>query len=598
MDYKKFINKYKDENLSKFYNYFLEKIKINEKIILSNNESLYYSFFIKNLGKIYLSNNMNINYIYKHSKHFKFINSKSAFKIILIYILFFWYKYKNKYNEKKKIEEFFLRENKKLNNLLKIFYKLYIENQFKEKNVEIISKLFVYLSICDKKNYENINSNNEIKSFYFYTKSIQIFSDLFLNKNNLINEEINLIDNFLLFIRENIISKSTSNKFLLLEYNKNSTYSVLNFLKLKQFSQKIQQHLKNILSDIYGYLYNFDLLCSFIDLIKTSLINLFEKKNNEIINDIQKISIIPEFIIDNKKLNVIGNSFYLNGKNSGFRKEIKKDKFSLYISFILKPDIFKDEYILISILDSNNVYFNFSLKKIDFNKYETIFYYNKLKINYSVNIIIGYCYNIYFTFDPLKIYFKKHQYILKEKISKKKKNENYVILIGYNDNNSNNKNISSFEGYIKDIIIFSSNLNNKDINQLFNYTNNEKNNNSINVGNIIFKLNTFDYSQYKNKEEIDFVELNLINNINKKTVFNSFYSYISYDNFESNYNCSKISNKFFNCFFRIINCNNLIDKFIELDGINLINLIFEYIYQIFMKFKYTNKINDEILKNM
>ena len=64
MDYKKFINKYKDENLSKFYNYFLEKIKINEKIILSNNESLYYSFFIKNLGKIYLSNNMNINYIY------------------------------------------------------------------------------------------------------------------------------------------------------------------------------------------------------------------------------------------------------------------------------------------------------------------------------------------------------------------------------------------------------------------------------------------------------------------------------------------------------------------------------------------------------
>ena len=240
MDYKKFINKYKDENLSKFYNYFLEKIKINEKIILSNNESLYYSFFIKNLGKIYLSNNMNINYIYKHSKHFKFINSKSAFKIILIYILFFWYKYKNKYNEKKKIEEFFLRENKKLNNLLKIFYKLYIENQFKEKNVEIISKLFVYLSICDKKNYENINSNNEIKSFYFYTKSIQIFSDLFLNKNNLINEEINLIDNFLLFIRENIISKSTSNKFLLLEYNKNSTYSILNFLKLKQFSQKIQ----------------------------------------------------------------------------------------------------------------------------------------------------------------------------------------------------------------------------------------------------------------------------------------------------------------------------------------------------------------------
>ena len=421
MDYKKFINKYKDENLSKFYNYFLEKIKINEKIILSNNESLYYSFFIKNLGKIYLSNNMNINYIYKHSKHFKFINSKSAFKIILIYILFFWYKYKNKYNEKKKIEEFFLRENKKLNNLLKIFYKLYIENQFKEKNVEIISKLFVYLSICDKKNYENINSNNEIKSFYFYTKSIQIFSDLFLNKNNLTNEEINLIDNFLLFIRENIISKSTSNKFLLLEYNKNSTYSVLNFLKLKQFSQKIQQHLKNILSDIYGYLYNFDLLCSFIDLIKTSLINLFEKKNNEIINDIQKISIIPEFIIDNKKLNVIGNSFYLNGKNSGFRKEIKKDKFSLYISFILKPDIFKDEYILISILDSNNIYFNFSLKKIDFNKYETIFYYNKLKINYSVNIIIGYCYNIYFTFDPLKIYFKKHQYILKEKISKKKK---------------------------------------------------------------------------------------------------------------------------------------------------------------------------------
>ena len=597
MDYKIFIRKYKDENLSKFYNFFLKKIEFNVNYILTNEESLFYSFFMKNLGNIYLSHNMNINYIYKHYKHFKLIKAESLFKYILIYILFFWYKYKKKYNEKKKIAQFFIKENKKLNNLLKIFFKLYDEKQFKKNNVETLSKLFVYLSICDKKNYENFNSNNEIKSFYFYTKSIQVISDLFLNKNNLTNEEIDLIENFLLFIRDNIISKNTSNRFLLLEYNKKSIYSILNFLKLNQFSQKIKQHLKNILSDIYTYLYNFDLLCSFIDLIKTGLIDLYEKTNNEIINDIQKILIIPEFVNEGKKLNEVQNVFYLSGKNSGFRKTIKNDKFSLYISFILKPDYFNDEYILISIIDSNNVYFNFSLKKIDNNIYETIFYYNQLKINYSKNIIIGNSYNVYFTFDPFGIYFKKKEKpnISYEKNIKRKKSNHYEILIGYNYNKSNNKYISPFEGYIKDIIIYSSNLKDNDINQLLEHKNNKINN----PDNIIFKLNPFNYSQYKNKEEIDFVELNTINFINKKNDFKNFYSYISYNNIESNnYNSQNFPNKYFNCFFRIIHCSDIINNFIEFDGINLINLILEYIYQIFMKFNNINKINDEILKFM
>ena len=598
MDYKIFIRKYKDENLSKFYNFFLKKIEFNVNYILTNEESLFYSFFMKNLGNIYLSHNMNINYIYKHYKHFKLIKAESIFKYILIYILFFWYKYKKKYNEKKKIEQFFIKENKKLNNLLKIFFKLYDEKQFKKNNVETLSKLFVYLSICDKKNHENFNSNNEIKSFYFYTKSIQVISDLFLNKNYLTNEEIDLIENFLLFIRDNIISKNTSNRFLLLEYNKKSIYSILNFLKLNQFSQKIKQHLKNILSDIYTYLYNFDLLCSFIDLIKTGLIDLYEKTNNEIINDIQKILIIPEFVNEGKKLNEVQNVFYLSGKNSGFRKTIKNDKFSLYISFILKPDYFNDEYILISIIDSNNVYFNFSLKKIDNNIYETIFYYNQLKINYSKNIIIGNSYNVYFTFDPFGIYFKKKvkPNISYEKNIKRKKSNHYEILIGYNYNKSNNKYISPFEGYIKDIIIYSSNLKDNDINQLLEHKNNKINNYP---DNIIFKLNPFNYSQYKNKEEIDFVELNTINFINKKNDFKNFYSYISYNNIESNnYNSQNFPNKYFNCFFRIIHCSDIINNFIEFDGINLINLILEYIYQIFMKFNNINKINDEILKFM
>ncbi len=598
MDYKIFIRKYKDENLSKFYNFFLKKIEFNVNYILTNEESLFYSFFMKNLGNIYLSHNMNINYIYKHYKHFKLIKAESIFKYILIYILFFWYKYKKKYNEKKKIAQFFIKENKKLNNLLKIFFKLYDEKQFKKNNVETLSKLFVYLSICDKKNYENFNSNNEIKSFYFYTKSIQVISDLFLNKNYLTNEEIDLIENFLLFIRDNIISKNTSNRFLLLEYNKKSIYSILNFLKLNQFSQKIKQHLKNILSDIYTYLYNFDLLCSFIDLIKTGLIDLYEKTNNEIINDIQKILIIPEFVNEGKKLNEVQNVFYLSGKNSGFRKTIKNDKFSLYISFILKPDYFNDEYNLISIIDSNNVYFNFSLKKIDNNIYETIFYYNQLKINYSKNIIIGNSYNVYFTFDPFGIYFKKKvkPNISYEKNIKRKKSSHYVILIGYNYNKSNNKYISPFEGYIKDIIIYSSNLKDNDINQLLEHKSNKINNYP---DNIIFKLNPFNYSQYKNKEEIDFVELNTINFINKKNDFKNFYSYISYNNIESNnYNSQNFPNKYFNCFFRIIHCSDIINNFIEFDGINLINLILEYIYQIFMKFNNINKINDEILKFM
>ena len=601
MDYKIFSRKYKNENISEFYNFFLKKIGINENYILSNNESLFYSFFMKNLGNIYLSNNMNINYIYKYSKNFKVVNVESIFKYILIYILFFWYKYKKKYNEQKIFEQFFVKENKKLNNLLKIFYKLYNEKQFKTNNVEILSQLFVYLSICDKKNFENFNSNCEIKSFFFYTKSIKIFSDLFLNKDNLINEEINLIENFLLFIRENIISKSTSNRFLLLEYNKKSAYSILNFLKLKHFSQKIKQQLKNILSDIYIYLYNFDLLCSFIDLIKTGLINLNEKTNNEIINDIQKISFIPEFVKNGKKLNENQNFFYLSGKNSGFRKEIKKDKFSLFLSFILKPDFFLDEYILISILDSKNIYFNFSLKKIDNNKYETIFYYNQLKINYSTNITIGNCYNVYFTFDPFEIFFQKNgkPNISNEKNTKRKKSKNYEILIGYKYDKSNNKYISSFEGFIKEIIIFSSNLNENDINQLLEHKNNKKNIYSNHANNIIFKLNPFNYSQYKKQEEIDFVELNAINFMTKKNNFKKFYSYISYNNIGLNNGYSNIfPNKYFNCFFRIINFSDIINKFVELNGIYLIDLIFEYIYQIFMKFNNINKINDEILTNM
>ncbi len=110
MDYKIFSRKYKNENISEFYNFFLKKIGINENYILSNNESLFYSFFMKNLGNIYLSNNMNINYIYKYSKNFKVVNVESIFKYILIYILSFGINIKKNIMNKKYLNNFLSRK--------------------------------------------------------------------------------------------------------------------------------------------------------------------------------------------------------------------------------------------------------------------------------------------------------------------------------------------------------------------------------------------------------------------------------------------------------------------------------------------------------
>jgi hypothetical protein len=605
MESKNFFHIFKKDFLEKFCHFLFENIYVKNEFFIKEKECFYFCFFIEKFGDHYLNNKIYINYITKHSKKYENVNSNHTFKFIIIYILWLWYKYIILYNENNDIKEFFVKENNKLNSLLKVIFKLYKDKIFNEKHIEILSKIFIILSICsrEKKDLDNLNllKNKEIQSFYLYTKSIQILN-VFINKENLTDIELNVIENYLYFLRENITKDNIPNQLIIYEYNYKSTYSILGFLKLKKINEKIKKQLILLLLDIYSYKFNLDILDSFINIIKRSLINLSEKTIEEINNDLNLISMVTEYLRKEENPGVFENAFYLSGKNSGFIQKFSNlNNLSLYISFILMPHIIKNEYTLLSIFNSKNEnIFKLSLKKIDNKKYETCFYLNQKKMEKKIEIEINKIYNLFINLNPFEIYYDLN--FLKNKNNEKINDNidlsNIEILIG--NNKLNNEYISSFEGYIGDLIIYNINLDEEkifDLLKTIKCLSINKNNSTdyfIDLENSIFNLNPINFNFYKIKEKIDFVELCIKNNISQKIDFKQFYSYLPYedDKFFNN------NSSFFNCYFRTINNEITLFTFINFDGIKFINLLFEYLYQVFITINNSNNINEITMKNM
>ena len=218
----------------------------------------------------------------------------------------------------------------------------------------------------------------------------------------------------------------------------------------------------------------------------------------------------------------------------------------------------------------------------------------------KIEIEINKIYNLFINLNPFEIYYDLN--FLKNKNNEKINDNidlsNIEILIG--NNKLNNEYISSFEGYIGDLIIYNINLDEEkifDLLKTIKCLSINKNNSTdyfIDLENSIFNLNPINFNFYKIKEKIDFVELCIKNNISQKIDFKQFYSYLPYED-------AKFFNKnssFFNCYFRTINNEITLFNFINFDGIKFINLLFEYLYQVFITINNSNNINEITMKNM
>ena len=204
---KKISNKIKKKitkNDFEFYNYLLSILETKKRINFSNNEGIFYTIFLELFYQmdlpniIYLDNFEKIKCIFKQK-----INKEKIFKLFIIYPIIIWNiinKLKNNTNAKSvhiSINSLY----DELKFLISIFCKLYKENIFNYDELEVLTKLFLILSIYpyefNNKKLENIINHNSIKSFLFINLSVEMYKKLFYSNKKINENEEKTIINYL-----------------------------------------------------------------------------------------------------------------------------------------------------------------------------------------------------------------------------------------------------------------------------------------------------------------------------------------------------------------------------------------------------------------
>jgi len=534
------IKKKKTKNDFEFYNYLLTILETKKSIKFSQDEGINYTIFLEIFYKMDLPNIVHLHYFEKMKCIFKQkIIKEKLFKFFIIYSIIIWnIIYKNKNNPNAKSVHLIINTSyDELKFLISIFCKLYNENIFNYDDLEILSKLFLILSIFpyefNNKKLDNIIIHNSIKSFLFLNISVEMYKKLFYSNKKINENEENTIFNYLKFLYEKIINTRKSTQLMFADYDIKTTL-FYNFIEILPMSKKISEIVKNIYISIYKNRLNYNFITLFLKIIKKVLINIKGKDISEIQNDISLILFPIEllFKIDNiENFNFSEKGFYLEENFAGFSIPIQtlsdKDKFSICFSFNFNPlNELISEYFLLKMINKEKVneeYFKIKIsKKENSNIYLMNYIIKKKEREEFIEINSEETYIIYISFSAKEIITviqkgkneQKYMYNMKGDIFSKVPINKLEFLIGCDKQEKDNNYYilkNTYQGFIGSFLLFKKELsyNEKDKNK---WKDNKKNQNNIsNELDIVFKKILNDYIQlcYDNKKEYTNIQKNI-----------------------------------------------------------------------------------------
>ena len=544
------------KNDFEFYNYLLSILETKKAIQFSKDEGIFYTVFLELFYQMDLPNIMYLNYFEIYKCIFKNINKERLFKLFIIYPILIWNvinKHKNNINAKS-VHITIKSCYDELKFLIGLFCKLYNENIFNYDDLEILSKLFLILSIYpfeyNNKKLDNIIIHNSIKSFLFLNISVEMYKKLYYSNKTINENEEKTILNYLTFFYEKIINTRISTQLMFSDYDIKTT-RFYNFIEILPMSTKISEIVKNIYISIYKNRLNYNFITLFLKIIKKVLINIEQKSFSEINNDLSLILFPLEllFKIDiNEKFNYSEKGFYLEEESAGFSIPNKtlsdKDKFSICFSFNFNPlNELVNEYFLLKMIHQEKPkeeYFKIKISKkkdsSNSNIYLMTYIVKKKEMKQSIEINSRETYIIYISFSAKEIITiiqkgkidNKSIYNMKGDIFNKVPISKLEFLIGCDkqikDIQTNNYILkNTYQGFIGSFLLFKKDLNSneKDKNKRKDAKKNQ--NNTSNELQIVFQniLNNYLQLCYDNQKEY----LNIQKNIELKLTPNLFSFY-------------------------------------------------------------------------
>ena len=363
----------------------------NNDISIANKKYPFFYKYFKKLIELYINNRINsktnfkkrqrnINYIIKYffcktiGKNNNKISSKTGHlsnRIFIHFFIFFYSLFKEvrtcKNSEKclnKKNQMLFL-SNELLSKILIIFGILYYNKIIEDDKFEIFLKFLIILSISKK---EIVNKNDNLANTMFLKECINIikkvYQKIYEAQNEYTEKQEKIINNIILFIRENIIDYSNNKPINIinksfLSNNDYYTTSIIDivFIISKMKKIEITDNLIELLANIYSFSFKYEnMMNSIIKILEPLLINLNIKKL-EVINSELNISNLPikllnkmnekEEMILKEDATFLKKGFYLGNKVCGICGEIDdlKEDFMLIFGFFYRKLIIK--YIIL-----------------------------------------------------------------------------------------------------------------------------------------------------------------------------------------------------------------------------------------------------------
>ena len=374
-------NLYLNDIIKKFLS--ISELSENDKIIINKVKPILFLYF-KRIIELYINNiddktikiikkpKRKFNYIIKLfinniiGKH-KYINLSNQedfsnkifiFLIIFCFIIFrevCIYKSDVKYKD---IKDLVLEKLDILLSKILIFIsKLYTDKIIVENNLELSLKLLITLSISLKTN-EEPNKNDKIVNMMFFKECINtikiVFTKIYESQKKYTENQEKLLNNIILFIRENVIDYSNKKPISIfiksyLSHNDYNTSSLIEliFIISKMNNIEIINNYIELLTNIYSFSFRYNNMMSpLIKILEPLLININKKQLDEINYEIN-ISKFPiqllngliekEATILKEDPTLLKSGFYLGNKISGISSELDSlgDDFLLIFGFSL-----------------------------------------------------------------------------------------------------------------------------------------------------------------------------------------------------------------------------------------------------------------------
>ena len=383
-------NSTKDKTSSKekVYDFTLsiiKKLHEHNKIEMSKEEFNRIKKIIIKYNKDVLIPELNIFTIHSTYKMNKPGCDKSVIiKLLIITIFNYYSSYKKEINYHQLISE-------RLHIIALTIIKLYDNSFFDCIDLLLFAKIFLYLSISDYK--KNKLSDNQIKLFSLLKISIEIMKNMVFNSDKIIvnfivtSECQKCFVDYCDFFKTTLLNNE-ENLFLLRRYEKEHLNIIeftnaLTFLIEEEQIELMKKCLIELISTIYEFKFTYSsIMAPFLYQIREALINIKEKSDRQLGNDILLVNFSIDYInhtiqkensLLSKDPNQLTNGLYVSGESSplvisGFLLTY----YTLIFSFKLSPiNSSEDIYTLLSIQEPNkepSVHLKLTLQKKN-NKY-------------------------------------------------------------------------------------------------------------------------------------------------------------------------------------------------------------------------------------